>query len=250
MHYRRFICRRVLPHTLYSDNGTNFIGAQQELKRALKEIDQNRVESVLKNRGIRWKFNPPHASHMGGIWERVIRSIKRILEVLLRQQVVTDDLLLTLFAEAEFIVNSRPLTPVLMDSQHDEPLTPNHLLMLRGNFDNSAPGVFQNSDQYCRKRWRQVQYLSEQFWRRWRREYLQTLQLRQKWQTVESNLAIDDLVLLYEEHEPRGKWPLGRVVDVFPDDQNLVRQVLARTAKGSYRRPITKLCKILSPSEE
>ena len=133
---RRFISRRCCPHTLYSDNGKNFVGAQQELKKALQDLNQTQINAELSKRGIRWVFNCPQASHMGGIWERVIRFIKRILQVLLQQQVVTDDLLLTLFAEVEFIVNSRPLTPLLMDPHHDGPLTPNHLLMLRGNHIN------------------------------------------------------------------------------------------------------------------
>ena len=210
----------------------------------MQDLNQTQINAELSKHGIRWIFNCPQASHMGRIWELVIRSIKRILQVLLQQQVVTDDLLLTLFAEVEFIVNSRPLTPLFMDPHHDGPLTPNHVLMLRGNHDQ-PPGVFHDDDKFSRRRWRQVQYLAEQFWQRWRREYLQTLQVRQKWQNVEPNLAVDDVVLLYEKHEPRGKWPLGRIIQVYPDDQGKVRQALVRTGKGTYRRPITKLCKIL-----
>ena len=124
-------------------------------------------------------FNCIQARHMGGIWKRVIRSIKRILQVLLQQQVVADDLLLTLFAQVEFIINSRPLTPLLMDPHHDGPLTPNHLLMLRGNHDQRH-GVFHDNDKFSEKRWRQVQYLAELFWQIWCRGYLQTLQACQK----------------------------------------------------------------------
>jgi len=116
--------------------------------------------------------------------------------------------------------------------------------MMQGSYDHSL-GVFQSLDQFCRRRWRQVQYLAKQFWQRWRREYLQTLQLRHKWHLVEPNLAIDDIVLLYDEHVPRGKWPLGRVVHVYPDDEGRVRQAEIRTITGTYCRPVTKLCKIL-----
>ena len=101
----RFISSRCCPHILYRDNGKNFVGAQQELKKALQDLNQTQINAELSKRRIRWTFNCPQASHMGGIWERVIRSNKRILQVLLQQQVVTDDLLLTLFAEVEFIVN-------------------------------------------------------------------------------------------------------------------------------------------------
>ena len=176
---RRFISRRCCLHTLYSVNGKNFVGAQQELKKALQDLNQTQINAELSKRGIRWIFNCIQARHVGGIWERVIRSIKRILQVLLQQQVVADDLLLTLFAQVEFIINSRPLTPLLMDPHHDGPLTPNHLLMLRGNHDQ-PPGVFHDNDKFSGKRWRQVQYLAELFWQIWCRGYLQTLQARQK----------------------------------------------------------------------
>ena len=69
--------------------------------------------------------------------------------------------------------------------------------------------------------------------------------MRQKWQNVEPNLAVDDMVLLYEKHKPRGEWPLGRIIQVYSDDQGKVRQALVPTGKGTYRRLITKLCKIL-----
>ena len=130
----------------------------------------------LKN--ISWKFNPSYASHMGGEWERVIRSICKILTVLLGQQLVNEEMLRTLMAEVQGILNSRPLTPVSNNPKDLELLTPNHLLLLRAN-PNLPPGVFAKEDTYCKRRWRQVQYMSEIFWKRWFKEYLPTLQLRQ-----------------------------------------------------------------------
>ena len=143
---RRFINRRGKPHMFYNDNGTNIVRGYQELRRSLQELNQSVIEEQLKQQQIRWNFNPPYASHMGGIWERVIRFIKRVLSAITTQQALTDDALLTLFSEAEHVVNSLPLTPITMDPEGEEPLTPNHLLMFRPTAQQ-APGKFD-----CRRR--------------------------------------------------------------------------------------------------
>ena len=128
---RRFISRRGAPVQIRSDNGTNFVGGERELREAIEGWNQHQINDYLCQRGIAWKFNPPLASHMGGVWERQIRTIRRILKVLLKEQMVTDEALATLMAEVESIVNSRPITPLSNDSNDLEPLTPNQLLLLR-----------------------------------------------------------------------------------------------------------------------
>merc|ERR1712237_195084 len=128
-------------------------------------VDSDKVHGELLGRGIRWEFNTPHASHFGGVWERLIRSVRGILEVTLGKQVVSDDCLVTLFCEAEAVINSRPISVVSMDSRDPAPLTPNMLLTLGDS--PAVVGNFGEGDSYSRKRWRQVQYMSDQFWRRW-----------------------------------------------------------------------------------
>ena len=133
---------------------------------------------------------------MGGAWERIIRTIKRIPNALLLQPTLTDDSLITVLAEIGSIVNSRPSTPVVMDASADEPLTPNHFLLARSSQDSSSIGVFTKKDNYARKKWRQVHYVVDQFWLRWRKEYFQTLQARQKWTKIQPRLAVDDIVFV------------------------------------------------------
>ncbi|KAJ8023742.1 hypothetical protein HOLleu_36272 [Holothuria leucospilota] len=238
---RRFVSRRGQPERIFSDNGTNFKAADKELREALAGLDENKIRRHLRTKGIEWSFNPPTASHIGGVWERMIRSVRRVMKALLKGQTVTHDVLETTLAEVEAILNSRPLTQLSLDPKDNEPLTPNHLLLMRDS-PNLSPGVFDKKDGYGRRRWRQCQYLVNQFWKRWLQEYLPLLQERQKWFKKCRNYEVNDLVLLVEEGTPRGKWTLGRVVQVFPDRKGLVRQVDVRVGHKYFRRPISKLC--------
>ena len=120
---RRFIGRRGKPWEITSDNGTNFVAADKELRHSIQNLNNLTVENYLKQRCIRWKFNCPYASHMGGVWERQIRSVRRILRILMAHQNLTDEGLRTLLVEIEAILNSRPLTPVTMDPEANVPLT-------------------------------------------------------------------------------------------------------------------------------
>ncbi|XP_073237647.1 uncharacterized protein [Porites lutea] len=176
---RRFIARRGQVKEIRSDNGTNFTGAEKELCVMISSWNQATIHDTLLQKGIKWVFNPPAASHHGGVWERLIRSTRKILEALTKEQVLDDECLQTLLCEAESIINGRPLTKVSDDPNDLEPLTPNHLLLLRQN-ESLPPGLFEKNT-YSRRRWRQVQYLANVFWGRWKREYLPLLQERQKW---------------------------------------------------------------------
>ena len=102
--------------------------------------------------------------------------------------------------------------------------------------------VFRPSDNYGRRRWRQCQYFANLFWRRWLKEYLPTLQLRQKWIPPQRNLAIDGVVLVVDESVKRGQWPLARVVDVRKAKDGFVRSARVKTPTGELVRPIHKLC--------
>ena len=173
----RFIARRGQPSVIFSDNGTNLVGAEKELRSMLKSLEQERIDSTLAPQHIKWKFLPPHASHMAGAWERLIQSTKRVLNALVKQQTLTDEALLTLIAEAERIINSRPLVAGDLGSP---PLTPAHLLQCRNDSSSLPQGVFDKKDTYTRRWWRQAQYLADVFWRRWTSEYLPLLQTRSK----------------------------------------------------------------------
>ena len=166
--YRRFAGRRGPIRQLRSDRGSN-LGSQTELQKALLEMDEEKIHEKLLEDQCDWinsKMNVPHASHMGGVWERQIRTVQSALSALLDRHGIQldDELLLTLMVEAEAIVNSRPLTTDSPGSL--EPLTPNHLLTSKSHVVLPPPGVFQRTDIYSRKRWRHVQHLANEFWDR------------------------------------------------------------------------------------
>lgn len=127
----RFMCQRGVPELIRSDNGSNFIGAQHKLKVAISSWNNKKIHEFLLQREVKWVINPPTTSHMGGAWEKQMRSIRRILESLTREQTLTDETLLTFMCLTESCINSRPITVVSSDSSDAEPLMPNHLLLLR-----------------------------------------------------------------------------------------------------------------------
>jgi len=239
--FQRFICRRGQVRLMRSDHGTNFVGAVRELN-----IDQNRIHDFLRRRSIEWHFNTPSASHMGGVWERQIRTVRKVLDGVMKQQIVDDESLSTLLCLVESIINSRPLTTVSDDVNDLNPLTPNHLLLLQSGADSLLAEPVQQ-DLYSRKRWRQVQYLANIFWKRWILEYLPTLQLRQKWTRAERNVEIRDIVIIMDDNTPRNTWSLGRVVETFPGADGLVRSAKLKTKTSTLTRPVHKLC-LLEPA--
>nr|XP_055049264.1 uncharacterized protein LOC129434357 [Misgurnus anguillicaudatus] len=254
---RAFIAIRGNVRQLRSDQGTNFIGARREFAELMKEMDEERVKAL----GCEFLMNPPAASHMGGVWERQIRTIRSVLTAILDQsaQRLDSSSLRTFLYEVMAIVNSRPLTAELLnDPSAPEPLTPNHILTMKSTIILPPPGQFVREDLYLRKRWRRVQYLADEFWIRWKKEYLLSLQQRQKWQKNRRNLKVNDLVLLQDDHAPRNEWKLARITEVYPGSDDRVRKVKLLVSDTSFdnkgksttntvflERPVHKLVTLL-----
>ena len=254
---RRFIARRGSVREIVSDNGKNFVGAENEWRKTYKEMNHTKISDFLLGEScdwIQWKKNPPSSSHMGGIWARQIRSVRSVLPALLKEHSssLTDESFRTLLAEAECIVNSRPLTVENLSDPTSLPITPNCLLTMKTKVVLPPPGEFQRADLYCKKRWRQVQHLANEFWSRWRKEFLCNLQVRQKWLHKKRNFAVNDVVLVKDEDLPRNQWPLARVTKTFPDNKDgLVRKVQLQisTSKSELQRPIQKLVLLVEGDE-
>ncbi len=242
---RCFIALRGAVRHIRSDQGSNFIGAKNELRAALKELDHDKIQRFLAGTQCEFVFNAPSSSHAGGVWERQIRTVRSILNVTLKISAgrLDDASLRTFLYEAMAIVNSRPLTVTgVNDPTGMEPLTPNHLLTMKSKEALPPPGIFPKEDLYITKRWRKVQYLCEVFWGRWKREYLSSLNERTKWTVPRRNLMVGDVVLLKDDSSPRMEWPLGLVTEAQTAEDGLVRRVkLTTRATRELERPVQKL---------
>jgi len=217
---RRFICRRGPIRQLPSDQGTNFIGAKHELKAALAELNHERIKADLLQENCDWftfAMNVPTSSLMGGVWERQIRTVRSVLSPLLQNNglQLDNESLRTLMCEVEAIINSRPLTVYLLNDPGSLcPLTPNHLLTMKTKVVLSPPGVFPSADMFCRKHWMRVQHLANEFWSRWRKEYVLSLQQCLKWTVSWNDLGVDDIVIVKDDNAPRSRWQLAHVYAV------------------------------------
>ena len=241
MALRRFRGRRGNHKSIRSDNGSNFVGAERELAEALSLLNQEQIVSKLAQEGITWYFNPPSAPHMGGIFESMIKQVKRAMKTVINNQVLPEQTLHTVLVETEAINNSRPLVSVSDDLDDYEALTPNHFLIGRAS-PISPPGQFEEREVNSRKRSRMAQALTDMIWRRWRKEYLPSLAIRSKWNKEERNLKEGDLILIKNDDAPRSHWPLGRILKTFPGRDGRVRMAEVKTPNGTLMRPAAKLC--------
>ena len=245
---RRFIGRRSNVAHIHSDNGSNFTGADKILKEAIQGWNQHRIGGFLLQREIDWHFNTPRASHFGGAWERLIRSVRKVLRSLYSNATFSEEGLTTLLTEVESVINSRPLTPISFVDGFERPLTPKDLLVLRPDC-GLPPVVTKDSDLFFPRRWRHVQRYADLFWKRWVKEYLPSLVPRQKWLDSKPNVRIGNVVILKNDETPRSQWPLGRVINTFADSKGFVRSVMVKTVSGNFKRPISKIC-VIVPDQE
>ncbi len=219
--------RAVHIEVAHSLDAESFLNAFSRFTAWLKKLKSNeaqlKIHHSLQAKEVTWHFNPPLASHSGGIWKIMIRSIRRILAAVMDSRVVDDEAFHTFLIEVE-------------RTDDLDLLTPSKLLLLHSNAC-VPPGVSLNKDCY-NKRWRQAQLLANIFWKRWLKEYIPMLQRCQKWLLPKKNLVVKDLVLLVDKDKPRGRWPLGVMEEVFPDEKGIVRHVMVRMANGNFRRDV------------
>lgn len=225
---RCFIALRGPVRSIRCDQGSNFVGADHELRVAMKEIKDQNIRKFLADNHCDFVMNSPSSSHMGGVWERQIRTIRSILRTMLNQHSsrLDSSTLRTFLYETMAIVNCRPLSVQnLNDPAGPIPLTPNHLLTMKSKVVVPPPGDFVEADVYARKRWRKVQYLANEFWTRWKKEFLLLQQLRHKWNKPQRNISVGDIVIIKDEDLVRGHFKLAKVVETISDKDNLVRRV-------------------------
>ena len=229
----RFIARRGRPRTIHSDNATSF----RKLGAIL--IDHRRIQKEMNKKGIDWKFIPPVSPWHGGFYERLIQSIKKPLRIALRQNVLSFEALQTLLIVIEGVVNERPLTYASEDREDLKAITPAQLLTGRdtGLILEAKIGTETTIGKMFRKRMRSV----NDFWKRWREEYVKKLLPYEKWIQEKPDVKKNDLVLIQDKTAARSFWPLARVLETYKGEDGKVRIVLLKTSKGVVKRPIQTL---------
>ncbi|XP_043068221.1 uncharacterized protein [Drosophila bipectinata] len=239
---QRFIGRRGLCKHLYSDGGTNFIGADNSLRIWQKEF-RNSIDTdiapTLTARGIQWHFNPPHSPNFGGLWEANVKAVKTHLYRSFKLTAMTYEELSTVLTQIESCLNSRPLCPLSADPNDLSPLTPGHFLIGGPLLAPPEPSL---SDKSINARFVDGQRLLRQFWHRWSADWLSHLQARPKWRQERTNLQIDDLVVIKDDRLPPNEWKMARIIDLHPGEDGLVRVASLKTVSGTYKRSLSKLC--------
>ena len=242
---RRFIGIYGTPTRVFSDNGTNFVGAERELREASDELYASAdLSEFFRTKRIEWLFQPPRTPHFGGAHESLVKSSKRALYRALvnekeRWRFPTENTLRTILFEVAGLLNSRPLTYVSSDPADFRPFCPNDFLNKPPMADVPV-GTFEDADP--RECYMYVQRTLNLFWDLWKAVYFRSLFTRKKWTGVQWNFAVGDVVMTLKKGLGRGQWSTGHVVKVFPGADSLVRVVDVQLPTGIFRRGIHKLC--------
>ena len=214
--------------------------------------DIPKIKSSVSEFGtsFEWCWNVPKASHMNGVVESLIKSVRRALENSCKRIAYTEEQWRTYLAEATFLVNSRPLYPASGNNWEEPPINPNDLII------GPSFGVPQPDRRRRASQPEEVKVISKsdqkkvfQFWQCWMRYFAPNLLIGSKWHEKKDNVGVGDLVLEIDENRKRGEWQMALVEEVFPGGDNLFHKVKIRTSKGVYERPIAKLCLIATRQE-
>ncbi|XP_052561950.1 uncharacterized protein LOC120426986 [Culex pipiens pallens] len=241
----RFTWRRNKPSHIYSDNGTNFIGAKNVLHQLYQMLqpgpESDKIAKHLADDGIQWHLIPPRAPNFGGLWEAAVKVAKKHLVRQLGNSLLSFEELTTVLTAIEGCMNSRPLTRLSEDPNDLSALTPAHFLvknMIRPLPEPDVRDVPLNRlNQYQR-----IQAYSQRFWHRWRNEYLKELQTQYSSNPRRYDLDVGSVVIIKDELLPPARWPLARVLEVHPGPDGVTRVATLRTAGGILKRAVSKIC--------
>lgn len=249
--YRRFISRRGKCSDLYSDCGTNFVGANRILvsmqKKAISE--NHELAEKMAADGTTWHFIPPSSPHFGGLWEAGVKSTKTHLKKAAGHKLLTFEEMATLLTQIEACLNSRPLCPVSNSIDDFSILTPGHFLIGEALISVPESSLLELNPNRL-THWQQIQQQLQQFWHCWSSEYLTRLQQRPKWLQRKINLQEGQLVIIKDDRMPPASWSMGRVIHLHPGNDGLVRVVTVRRNGVNGKLPITKLCLLPSYLED
>lgn len=246
---KRMIARRGMVSEIVSDNGTNFVGANNFLQELAKKQETFRDKAERKFQ-LKWTFVSPGAPHHGGIYEAAVKSVKYHITRIIGEATLTFEEYQTILSQVESYVNSRPICALTDDPTDLTALTPGHFLIGEPLIGIPETHDFRETPDNRLDRWEHLQKMQQHFWAKWHNEYLGTLINRSKWREEMTNIKEGDLVIIKEENIAPMNWRLARIQEVLPGKDGLVRTVILRTSDGVYKRPITKLGVLYSPNEK
>ena len=222
----RFASVRGWPETIYSDPGSQLIGAERELKKHWEKIDQEELRRAATDKGLTWVFGPADSPWNQGAVEALVKSAKRAIHFAVHDQRLSVPEFQTLCSEVSNLLNERPIGNLPSTDSEVNVLTPNSLLLGRATAVN--PLGWQPHGLRITTRYHLVQAITDEFWRKWTELYAPTLVVHRKWHTAYRNLKPGDIVIVADKNTLRGEYRLAEVKEVFPGCDGKVRQVAVR----------------------
>ena len=230
--------RRLFSHRGYakvpiSDNGSQMVGAENELCLMLEGWNKSQLKEFCADQGMKWQFTTPSAPHQNGCSEAMVQTMNKALKKAIGDTVLTPFELYTCLLEVANLVNQRPIGRNPNDPDNGAYLCPNNILL--GRASTTVPqGPFHHTEN-PRHRFEFCQKIVDSFWKRWARDVLPRLVPRKKWHVQRRNVA----VVVADANPVRRKWSAGRVLQVFPGEDGIVQNVQVKTSSGTYMQPIT-----------
>ncbi|GFT89729.1 integrase catalytic domain-containing protein [Trichonephila clavipes] len=227
----------------------------------LKHFTSRRAKYFVSE-NIDWKFILPKSPHFRGLWEAGVKSVKHHLKRAIGNLHLSFEEFETMRIQVEGILN--PLTPLSSDADNFDVLTPGHFLIGRPITSIPEPNLIDANENRL-SRWEKITKVAQRTWKKWKSDYLNTLQARSKWITGKNNLMIGQMVLIKEDFLPINTWPLGRISEVYhgsdgkpskipmewtlgriegihPGSDGLVRVIRIRTSRGVFTRTAASVC--------
>ncbi|XP_017792100.1 PREDICTED: uncharacterized protein LOC108574093 [Habropoda laboriosa] len=219
---KRFMARRGLCHNIYSDNGTNFVAANNELTEVYQALQEDKVRRFLPNKEVTWHFMPALSPHFGGLWEAAVKSFKHHVKRVVGEELFTFEQFNTFVIEVEAILNSRPLSPLSSDPNDLTAVTPGHFL-IGGSLTSVPETDFRKTPANRLSNWQHIQEVKRDFWSRWYKEYIHHLNVRQKWTKSSHDIKKGTVIVLKENNLPPLFWHLGQVEEIHPGADGITR---------------------------
>lgn len=223
---KRFTSLRGWPSTIFSDPGSQLTAAEKELKAIWSTIEKERLYKSSTDKGLQWRFGPADSPWNQGAVEALVKSIKRCLKVSMENKRLSPSEFATVCYEVANTLNERPLGVMTSEDSEINLLTPNSLILGRA-IATSITDSHYGSDSW-KERYNMVSFISQKFWEQWIQLYAPTLVAQSKWQKTTRNLQVGDIVQVCDSNALRSQYHIARVVEVYPDDNGIVRRVKVR----------------------